>query len=281
MKKIIVYLSLIGSVLLFTGCGVLGGNGIMVQASGNVVMREFEMEDFTAFNIGGSYNVTFRYGDEHLVIIEMSENLFEHIEVTVSRDTLTIETTRGIGINFGNEQPHVTIYAPFIDHARLSGSASAIEWDPIVAPSFTLETSGSSDVMMAITTEELSVKASGSANIELSGSADVVDMNFSGSTSVIADLVIGQLSLAASGSSVVDLVGVATSADMNLSGSNNILAFEMQMEEVSIQASGSATVEIAVSQTLDVTARESSRIRYIGNPVITQETSGSATITPN
>jgi len=261
MKKVMLLIAFVGSALVLTGCGVVNSNTTMVRPTGDVITEIFEVDDFTNFSIGGAFDVTFRYAEDHEIQIEMAENLFDYIEVSVSRGALSIRIRSGVGINFGNHQPQITIYAPFIDSVTLSGSTTATDWDTITASSFSIETSGSSQMVIEVSAEELNIAASGSADIT-------------------ADLTTDELNITASGSSSIELAGVASIIDLNLSGSNTISAFELQAEEVEIQASGSTQVEIAVSEQLNVIARGSSRVQYIGNPVVTQETSGSATIGP-
>jgi len=254
-------MGVVGSILVLGGCELASSSTPIIRPDGDIITETFEVDDFTSFSVGGAFDVTFRYADHHEVRIEMAENLFDYIEVAVSRGALSIGTRSGIGINFGNHQPQVTIYAPYIEGVVLSGSTTTIDWDPISASSFSIAASGSSQIVIEVFAEEVDVAASGS-------------------TDITADFTTDELNITASGSSNIELNGSAGIVDLNLSGSNQISAFELQTEEVDLEASGSTQVEIAVSERLNVIARGSSRVQYVGNPVVTQETSGSATISP-
>jgi len=280
MKKVMLLMVFVGSVLFLGGCG-LSNRGIgMVRPTGDVTVETFEVDDFTSFRVGGTFDVTFRYADHHEVTIEMAENLFDYIEVTVSRGALSIGTRSGVGIEFGDHQPQVTIYAPVLESARLSGSATAMDWDAIIASNFSIELSGASDATLDVTTEALNVQGSGSSNIELSGVAPMIQINLSGASDLFAELITEELELTASGSSTIELTGSASVAYLDISGASDILASNLQTEVVDIEASGSTHVEMAVSEQLNVVARGSSRVQYLGHPAVTQEVSGSATIGP-
>jgi len=278
MKKMMLLIIFVGGVLFLGGCGFVGNNITMIRPIGDVVIETFEVDDFTSFRVGGTFDVTFRYAEHHEVRIEMAENLFDYMEVTVSRGALRIGVRSGVGIEFGDHQPRVTIYAPYIDGVVLSGSTTATDWDAIIASSFSIELSGASGAILDVTAEELSVRGSGSSNIELSGTAPVIQINLSGASGLLAELITGELDLTASGSSNIELSGSANAAQIKTSGASHILAFNMQAEDVEIQASGSSKVEVAVSRNLDVTARGASIIYYYGEAAIAQSTSGSARV---
>ena len=214
----------------------------IIRAEGSIISERFEVDDFTTINVSGSYNVVFRYADEHAVVIEMSENLFEYINATVQNGTLEIEQRHGIAIEFGavDDIPEIIIYAPNIERIILDGNVTALGWDIIVAESFFIEANGFNDIGIELEVEQLHINTVGANNIELSGSANI--------------------------------------ADIMLDGFCHIFAFSLLIQNAQIQAFGSNNVNIHVSENLDVTADGFSEVRYMGEPLLTQNISVGASI---
>jgi len=228
-KSLIGILVLIGVVILLSGC--IGG----VRGSGSMVSRDFEVDDFSALDIGGSYHVTWRQGDSVSVTVEMQENLFDYLRVSVRGDTLNIDSTRSFNTSSSN-RPRVYIYTPYIEMVNFSGAVSADSWDTIYGESFSLNGSGAVEVNMTLEVETLDIDLSGAGDITLAGSADTVDINASGAADITAD--------------------------------------NLQTSEVSIDLSGAGSVDIAVSDYLSVDLSGAGRVRYTGDPTIEQSISG-------
>ena len=246
MNKIFFCLTLLMVIImpLLGGCTQNNQDTTAIQAEGDMISKDFQVEDFTIINVDGFYNVAFQYSDEYLVTIEMSENLIDYVNVYVQRDTLEvkIDPGRDIGVEFGttDSRPQITIYAPKITGVILSGSITTAEWDTIQSQSFFIEVSNFVDINFDLEVEELKINASGSSSIELSGIVEV--------------------------------------ADITLSEFSSILAFNMQMRNVQMKTSGSSSASIAVLESLDATVTDFSEIHYKGEPHVKRNVSGSASI---
>ena len=228
-KSLVGILVLVGVIILLSGC--VGG----VRGTGSMVSRDFEVDDFNALNIGGSYQITWRQSDDMSVTVEMQENLFEFLQVTVRGDTLHIDSNRSFNTSSSN-RPRVYIYAPYLEMVDFSGAVSADNWDTIYGESFVLSGSGAADVNLALEVETLDIDLSGAGDFTLSGRADIVDIDLSGAAEVSAD--------------------------------------ELQTSETSISLSGAGNVDIAVDDQLSVDISGAGRVRYTGDPTIEQSISG-------
>jgi len=242
MKKRIFALMaiLVSAVIIFGACVNVGAS--VIRGTGPVISQSFDVGSFTDVSVGGSRIVIFREASTHSVTIEMQESLFEYLMLEVRSGTLHVGQRSGIGIEFGQHSPRVYVYAPSLEGINLSGSSSTESWD-------------------AISTQDFTIRASGSSSIEI-------------------PLEVGSLDINLSGSSRVTLWGSADSVDMNISGSSRVLAEELQTSNVDISASGSSRVYIAVSDSLNFNGSGSSRVRYVGNPTITVRSSGSSSVSP-
>ena len=232
-KSFIGMLGLVGVVLLLSGCINA------VRGSGSMESRDFDVEDFNALNIGGSYEVTWRQGDDIAVTVEMQENLFDFLRVSVQGDTLYIDSSRNFNTSRGN-RPQIYIYTPYLEMVSFSGAVSANNWDRIVGESFSISGSGAAEVELELEVETLDIDLSGAGDINLSGSA--------------------------------------YSADISASGAADISADDLQTSEATIGLSGAGSVDIAVADHLSVNLSGAGRVRYTGNPTVEQSVSGAGRV---
>ena len=103
-KRLICSLFLAGVLLMvLIGCS----NG--VRGTGSMVAHDFMVEDFNSLDIRGGYQVIWRESDSISVTVEMQENLFEFLQVSVTDDTLYVNSTRHFRLT-NNRTPRVYIY---------------------------------------------------------------------------------------------------------------------------------------------------------------------------
>jgi hypothetical protein len=235
MKKLIGILVTLGTILVLVGCGNT------IQGRGPLVARDFDVENFTGINIGGSFYVTWRQSDEFAVRIEMQENLFNYHTVNVQNNTLRVRRRNNTSLTVTNEnRPRLYVYAPTLSSVNFSGSATAQNWDTITGENFAITISGSATVDVEVDVQAVEINISGSGRFTLAGTTDSLDIQSSGSGRIIADNL------------------QATTASINVSGSGN--------------------VDVNVTDSLDVRVSGSGTIRYSGNPTVSQNISGSGRV---
>jgi len=237
-RTIVLALFLLGSLMLMGGCGATLMGGGH-QASGAVVSRTFDVADFDSISIGGSREIIFRQSDNVSVTVEQRESLFDILEVYARGGTLHVYFRGNTGV-FNTGTQRVYVYAPSLEAANISGSARATGWDAISGDSFSLTASGSTNVTIPIDVNNLEINTSGSSTVTLSGRADT--------------------------------------ANISRSGSGSVNAFDVQIQDATVQSSGSSRVNVSVSDSLTATSSGSSRVRYQGNPSVTVSTSGSSSV---
>jgi len=233
-------ISNMGSFVLFPGSN---NRSNTVVGTEPVVSRTFQLNEFNAINVGGSSNVIFRQSDNYSVTIEMPENLFEYVNMdrAVRGSTLhLIPFKPGIGVNFNRHSPRIYIYAPNLESVSFSGAVTGVGWDSIYAENFRLNLSGSTSIDLQVYTDNLQVTSSGASRLTLSGRADT--------------------------------------SNIRASGSVRIEAFDLDMRESRITASGSSRVNASVLEHLNASSSGSSRITYRGNPTTNIRSTGSSRV---
>lgn len=197
-----------------------------------------DVSGFNAIQLQGVGQLQIMQGDREYLTIEAEEKVRNRITTEVRNGTLVIEPAR----NFRTDQPivyHVGVET--LDNLSVSGSGSA-----------------SAD---ALTTDELTLETSGTANI------------------TISDLTATELQATLTGSSRVALDGTVERQDVTLQGTSVYDAGSLESTDATVTASDTAQAVVDVSDTLTASASGVSKIVYSGEAAVTPSTSGVASIT--
>ncbi|MCL2604075.1 MAG: DUF2807 domain-containing protein [Defluviitaleaceae bacterium] len=201
MKRIFVLslLILTASVLL-TGCINVGGSVRTVRGTGNMVTYTIDAADFTAIEMDGAYNMTFRQADAFSVTLEIQSNLYRHVEIGAERGVLTINSDRNFSTTPANT-PRLIISAPDLNSLDISGAANA---------DITLDT------------DRLNVGIAGAAKLTLEGSVNRLNIAAAGATSVNAfDFTANAVTVNVAGAGNVDVYASET-LDVTISGAGRV-----------------------------------------------------------
>ena len=224
------------AVLLSSGC-----IPIILTGSGNVVSQEEDIADFDKVDISNSFEVSISQGASFRVILRIDDNLVKHLQVVKQGDMLKIglKPNRDYTIRDATMEAEVTM--PELagldmsggSHATITGfkSARALAVDmsggshlqgDIEAGDATFDLSGSSEVILTGSAQNVMIKASGSSEVDLADFS-VVDANvdLSGSSEATVNPS-GRLDADASGASRVYYLGTPTLGKMDTSGSSSI-----------------------------------------------------------
>jgi len=229
-------LTMLGGCVTFS----IGGGGIgSVTGSGAMATFPVEVETFNAVSVGGNYRVIYRQAATSSLRVEIQENLFEHMQITVENGMLRVRSDVNFNTTAQNT-PRLYVYTPYLESLSASGAVDASGWDTITAPTFSLSVSGAATVSIPVEVERLYASVSGSSNIALSGTAD--------------------------------------HADLRAAGVVNIEAGELQTKDARIDVSGAGSIIIACSDTLNVVVSGAASVRYIGDPEVTRRVSGAGSV---
>ena len=250
-KQSIVFLILTAAVL--QSCNVFMD---YVKPEGNKVIDVYSVSDFDKIAVSGKMSLELINGEQDLRI-ETFENVHEYLETFVRNGELTVKTRNNT--NFSKD-PQIAIFvtADLISRISISGS-SDLYFVNYETNNITVRTSGSSDMRGSLTASSIVLNSSGSSEADLQ-----VDCK--------------SLKSENSGDCGYKLNGQADNYEINCSGTSEIEAFELETNNTTIKSSGSAKIDITVFETLSINISGSGRVRYKGDPHITQSISGAGKV---
>lgn len=239
MKKLVIICMLVGLTLLLSGCLVVsfegGGSLRTVEGTGEKITREFDTWHFTGIDISGEYVVMYSQSQTVTVTIHMQENLFEYLNVGVENGVLRIHSDRPFSTGPRNT-PRIYISAPVLEAVHLGGVMTIEDWD-------------------LITTRQLGITISGSANGVIPMDVATVEVNTAGAAELT-------------------LTGTAPTANITVAGAGTIDALGLLTADAAVVITGAGRADVAVSDTLDVTITGAGTVRYVGNPQVNRSVMG-------
>jgi len=187
MKKLVVYCALlVGVAALLSGCISINPQG--VRGRGEIESRDFEVDDYTAINISGVYEVIWHQDENASVTAQMYENLFDYLEVSVRGNTLYIESSRAINIRNRSTTPRIYLYSPALEAVNFSGALTAEGWDTVYAQNFSLNVSGAVSADLSLDVEVLDIDLSGAGDLDLTGDIDTANIVLAGAGNIEIDV---------------------------------------------------------------------------------------------
>jgi hypothetical protein len=154
-----------------------------IAGSGKIAEQNREVGDIRNVNLRGSGELEVIQGSQNSLKISAEDNLLPYITTETSGDTLNIAVKPGIG--FTTTRPvHFTLTVKELDSINVSGAAS-VQSKKIQADHLQMKLSGFGDIVLnGITAKSLTIGISGSGNVKLDGSADELDASISGAGSL-------------------------------------------------------------------------------------------------
>lgn len=208
-------LPLLLSLTALTGCGLLQPP---IRGSGKVIAQPVDVVDFQdiGFSGGGSMNVEVGASTTSC-IIEVDDNLIEHIHAKVDNGQLKIYSTRNIAPSKGLI---VRITTPSLRNLSSSGSCDS-KITGLSGGDFSVDVSGSGEVQCSGTADNFTFAVSGSGELdadELQCRSATVTVSGSGDAVVHAT---EKLNVSISGSGSVRYLG-SPEVTQNISGSGSV-----------------------------------------------------------
>jgi hypothetical protein len=219
--------------------------GKKIKGSGHVVTVERTTNDFDGISASGFYDIELIDGDEGQLTLQGEDNILDNIETEVRRGTLYIKSRDNKNlIPSRGEGVFITVTVDEIDKIRLSGSGDFIG-------------------RKTLRTHDMDIQVSGAKHIDLT--IDAAD-----------------ITIATSGSSNIDLKGNSEELRIRSSGSSNVRAYELEVDDATLELSGSSDVEVTVNESLTSRVSGSGNIQYRGNPdKVLNQISGSGSVSKN
>ncbi|MCF6271038.1 MAG: DUF2807 domain-containing protein [Melioribacteraceae bacterium] len=215
MKNTLLFISLL-LILALVGCN--GTFFSSVKGNGNLIEKEFSVNEFSKVDVSHAFTVKISVGEETSVKIETDENLMKYVEVQVKNNTLYLDLKNNVNVN-GDIRAIIT--TPYLNEVDLSG-ASKIEVDGIESNTFSISMSGACKGNFSGNTEMLDIDLSGATKInsvELKAKDVTLDVSGASKCSVFSS---NSLSVDASGASKIVIYGDPSKIETDLSGASSI-----------------------------------------------------------
>jgi hypothetical protein len=196
-----------------------------VDGNGEPAVETRTIEGFNGVDCESSFDVRVEQGDAFAVAVNIDSNLVPFVRTWVSGGTLHVDSNQRISTHLPG--PHVTIRMPQVSNAALSGS-------------------GRLAVLGVEGAHPLSLRLSGSGNVDFDGSAPAIDVNLSGSGDV-------------------NLAGNASRVKLELSGSGSIDAANLPAAGGSVDLGGSGNIRATINGPADAWLRGSGDIDLYGD----------------
>jgi hypothetical protein len=212
-----------------------------IRGNGDMVTKMRTVGEYDKIAVGGAFDVKLIAGEEGKLTIKIDENLLEYLVTKVENGKLKIKWQKGINIS---SRKGIMITVPFkdIDGVSLAGSGDVYSDDIIESTSFKASLSGSGNLKLHVTSQDIKTAISGSGDIELRGSTDKLKCSIAGSGDIKAyELKSKNASVSIAGSGTIRIF-VDNNLKARIAGSGDVYyKGEAKRQDVKVSGSGSVS----------------------------------------
>lgn len=169
-----------------------GGEGDSIELSGNRIERSFDLEEFSAIEVTGGWQIAVTQGDSYAVTVSADEALMEHIVVERQGDALRVGADRWRWSSEGRLRLEVT--TPRLSRIDVDGGAD-VRLSGVQTDSLRIDIDGAGNITATdARVERLEVGVEGAANVDFVESSVVnADIRMSGAGNVEITMAGGEL----------------------------------------------------------------------------------------
>lgn len=216
--------------------------------------------DFTGIVTFGSIDVVVEEGkSDGKIKVEAESNILDYVETVIKNNHLYIKL---------KENQSYSLKKPI----RVSFKSTQLN---------SIESKGSGDVSINSkqTVKSFSLVTLGSGNIQLSVSAQDVNLKKTGSGKVKVQMDTKTAKLESSGSGNIQLSGNTTDFSATLKGSAELVANKLNAKKINLYKSGSGNAYVNCEEELNVESLGSGHVYYLNKPIkLNAKTKGSGKI---
>jgi len=162
--------------ILFFGCENVGD---CAKREGEWVKTELAVDPFTKVTINQNIDLQIIPSAEQKLELEFGETLLDEFSAEVKDGVLSLENLNSCNWSRSYRKPKVFLYTPSLEAISQLGFGNITCTDTLFVNSLNLEVKGGSgDVSLIISANTFSIVSNGSANITLSGKAEVFKPSF-------------------------------------------------------------------------------------------------------
>ncbi|MDT0607504.1 head GIN domain-containing protein [Croceitalea rosinachiae] len=190
------------TILIFVAILFTSCDNETIRAEGEVTTRSFSFTNYTGLRASDSFSVFVTFSDtEESIEIDANDNLHKNIVVEQDGNNLVIRLRDNVSIK-GRSTLNVYIVTNDLSKFDLSGASEVSLENDWTTKAAEIVLSGASNLEGKINTEQLIVKLDGASDLDLFGSANSLNARLSGSSTFKDyDLSINDLTIEFSGSS--------------------------------------------------------------------------------
>jgi len=222
--------------LWLTSCGLLCD----MKGDGNMVTVERPLTgSFTGVRLDGDAQVLLITDTLQRVVVFADDNLEERVLTSVENNILVIRVDENQTIC--NATMEVRVYTPAVIQLLQNTSSGKIKSSQTIIQS------------------QLTLKNSGSGNIEISAYLELLSILNTGSGKILTQ-------------------GIAEKLDVTNTGSGETACFDLVAQQADVVSTGSGHIKVNIMDTLNVTLTGSGNVYYKGNPSTNITDTGSGSV---
>lgn len=205
--------------LLLAGFFAFTASAQTPRGNKNVVSEQRSVPPFEEIQAGGAFRIFLTIKDQYSITVETDENLLGAIKTTVEGKRLKISTS-------GVRNPtalNIYVTAPVIKRIDLSGASTLSSSNTLATEELKIKTSGAAELEMEIDVDYLELESDGASEIVLKGSAEKAVIEASGAVEIRAgELTIKNAEVTSSGASEIR-IHVTDKISKNITGASTVI----------------------------------------------------------
>lgn len=276
-KQIAIVIIALISILTFTSCEN------KIKGEGESLVFTPIVSDFESIDLSLAADVTITYSDVASLTVEAQSNIYDNLEITVSKGILYIEEDKNVGSHIPVK---LSLQMPTLKSIDISGACYVdVTSEYASTLDMYLFVSGDNDISFldSISCNSFNYNVSGSSS--LNAVSIIASENFEVSTSGTDNTSISHLQCQltkynVSGYSDVRLKGSAVYQEISVSGSISYDALGLVTSNTSVNISGASNIKLNITDELYVKNSGTTTISYKGAPSITQDNAGELHLIP-
>jgi len=265
MKKIKTFITIIAVSLpfLFSSCITIFAKDI--KGDGKLVTKSISISDFSKIKIEPSVEINYSQGkNSRKLEFTIDENLWEYYNIYTKDDVLYIKLKEECrnNVNLKPTKSLITVSSNQLEEISMAGSSRFNFCTDFTSSKLSMEMAGSGRIFAnehPLKIEECSIRMAGSGNVHLAGTIEEAKIGMAGSSKVF-------------------LAGTIQESKIEIAGSGNVKALGCEIKNLLVQIAGSGSVEVKVTDKLDVKIAGSGNVKFKGNPTVSTDIAGSGKV---
>jgi len=266
--------------MLLTGCSAI----LRTTGAGKIMDKSYDFTNFTGIQVSDTLQFEVKQADAYSVVVSAHENVFDHLDMHQSGNTLVI------GMKFfpyNTSGIIVTITMPQLSKLSVSGAcdgkatgfdssndleinvsgASDLNTD-LKAGKTKLDMSGEAKITGDLTSTDTQIKLSGACDLNMILNTGKTAITATGSSDVRGSLQALDCQITLTGASTCEFTGSAGNTTIIASGASEMNSPDLILQSANISLDGASDGSIHTDGTLNIDISGASTLNYTGSPTM-------------